>query len=305
MQNVFFYCFCSLVVIPVPNETRAFADHLPYQEGMRELQDEYAVPFHIPAPAGYEDKTNEAAASEKANRISQLPSSRKKWALGIGANIPDLLPIEAYWLASPSLSLRTFVAMPLPFTVRVEYERSVLARRGGLAIENPDLTVDFAGTYGPQFGLETLYHPFQSNFYLGMGMSYRQLKLLGSLLSELILTSSAGSVDTNSLISLKTKGETRQYVYRASLGWMWFFREGRSYINLTVFGITIPERAKSEVSMQAKILNPNAKIEVKNEVIEEAEQRFADDLSRKARKTIRPVERLQLPIIGLSGGISF
>ncbi|MFW7379418.1 MAG: hypothetical protein ACOH5I_11460 [Oligoflexus sp.] len=230
---------------------------------------------------------------------------RKNWAVGLGVNIPDVFPIEAYWLPSRWISMRAFFVVPLPFKVRVEYGRSVLANQGGLSIENPDLTVDFDGTYGPQYGLETLLRPLGGVFYLGMGMSYRKLSLQGDLLSDLILTSSAGSIETNSLISLQARADTAQIVYRASLGWLWTFWDDQCYFNFTLFGLTLPQRAFSDVYMRAKILNPIATVEVRNEIIEEAERRFADDLAGQARDSLRPVERLVVPIIGLSGGFSF
>jgi len=238
-------------------------------------------------------------------RLRQENKKQRQWALGLGINIPDLFPIEIYWLPSSWISLRAFGVFPLPFKVRVEYGRSVLANQGGLSIENPDLTVDFKGIYGPQYGMETLVRPFEGSFYLGFGMSYRKLSLEGDLLSDLILTSSAGSVETNSVISLRARADAAQFVYRANLGWLWTFWNDRCYINFTLLGLTLPQQASSNVRMQAKILNPIATVDVRNEIIEEAERRFADDLARQAKESIKPVERLAVPIIGLSGGFSF
>lgn len=240
----------------------------------------------------------------KAKQVSGN-SQRKVWAIGLGVNLPDLFPIEAYWMPSRWIGLRAFFVIPLPFDVRVEYGRSVLANQGGLSIENPDLVVDFDGIYGPQYGLETLIRPLGGNLYLGLGMSFRKLSLEGDLISDLILTSSAGSIETNSLISLQARADTAQIVYRASLGWLWTFWDDQCYLNFTLFGLTLPQRAYSNVSMRAKILNPIATVDVRNEIIEEAERRFADDLARQARESLRPVERLVAPIIGLSGGFSF
>lgn len=260
------------------------------------VSDEFSAPnFH------YDKHTPDKLPLRSRHMNDRSPS----FALGLGVNIPDILPFELIWLASPWMSLRTFIVPTLPFSIRVEYGRSVLATQNGLSIENPDLTVDFEGVYGPQLGSEVMVRPFRGNFYLAYGLSFRRLQLEGDLLSELILTSSAGSVETNSLISLKAKADASQFVQRVSIGWLWTFYANRCYVNFTLLGLTVPHRAQSDVRVEGKILNPNATVEVRNEIIEEAERRFAEDLSRQARDTIRPVEKLSLPIIGLSGGITF
>jgi hypothetical protein len=247
----------------------------------------------------------DTSGTAKPKRQPQV-TIQPRGALGFGFNIPELLPIEAYLFTHHGISWRLFAVWPLPFNVRVEYARSVLATEGGLSVENPNLNIDFDGRYGPQFGLEALFHPFDDSFYTSIGLSYRELHLAGDLLSNVILTSSAGSAELNSLISLQAEARTRQVAARASMGWLWPISEHNAYCNLNLLGAVIPiGYTFSQVSMQADIVNPVATVDVKNATIEEAERSFADDLARQAEDSLEPLESLVLPIIGISGGIYF
>ncbi|SMF54782.1 hypothetical protein [Pseudobacteriovorax antillogorgiicola] len=248
----------------------------------------------------------EGKSQEKNEPISvpepwlETIADRLVWSLGLGLNVPDIIPLEGMVRYDGLFAFRGFFVPSLPFDVKVEYSRGVLANQDGLAIENPDLTIDFDGVYGPQWGLEFLIFPFQESLYIGFGWSRRALSLEGRIDSNLILSSSAGSINTNSVISIEARARVVQTVNRISLGWK--VPIGSIYLSFNL-GYTFPEGGQSQLEMKGNIANPSAIEDISNQTIEEAERTFEADLEDQTRDDVDKVKDFEAPILGISIGM--
>ena len=198
-----------------------------------------------------------------------------------------------------------YYSLPANFPVTVEYSRGVLAKQGAVAIENPDLEIEFEGQFGPNYGLDVQVYPFEGTFFISTGIGRRYLSLDGGLRSNLILTSSAGSIATNSEIDLRASAWVRQSIIRVSVGWEWKIFDGLGYLSFILVGYTHPMSGNSGLSMAADLVNPKATIDVENEILEEAERKFESDLEEQTRDDVEPVENLGTPFIGFVLSFNF
>ena len=228
----------------------------------------------------------------------------EQWAIGLGLGLPDILPISVRYQPVSYFAVQSYGVFALDFDVRVEYGRGVLASQGGLSIENPDLVVNFDGRYGPQYGIDLQFLPFSNAFYTSIGLGHRMLSLDGGLTSNVILTSSAGSISTNTVVVLNASAYVRQTTYRALLGWHWKVFEKRFFIDFS-FGYSGPLASDSNTDVRANIVNPAATIDIPNTAIEAAERQFETDLKRQTKESVEPIESLGLPHLALSGGFHF
>ena len=80
--------------------------------------------------------------------------------LGFGLGLPEVVPVEFMMNYHNLVSVRAFYVPTVPFKIRIEYPRGVLASQDDLTIENPDLNITFDSLYGPQLGTEILIFPF-------------------------------------------------------------------------------------------------------------------------------------------------
>ena len=239
------------------------------------------------------DKTN-----EKNLLLDSL--SELSFGVGLGAILPEFFPIEGL-ARFKNIGVRAFYVPSLPFNVNVEYSKGVLANEGGLAVENPDLEIKFDGTYGPQWGLELQYFPFSGSFFVSIGQSRRSLTLQGGVSSPMILTSSAGSITTNSVFEVGAKARVIQSINRVTIGWYWTI-QSYSYFSF-VLGYTFPNGGSSQVDMEANIFNPSATQSVSNTTLEDAERQFELDMEEQTKDDVASVKELSTPIMGISMGI--
>lgn len=248
---------------------------------------------------------------EPSRSSMDSPNQRDQiqYFLGLGANIPDLFPIEGYARFNSFIALRLFYVPTIPFHLRVEMPRDELTSKGGIVVENPDLNIKFDCRYGPQYGAEFVVFPWLGSFYMTAGLSHRQLEMKGGVASNLILKSkdSGTSINTNTDFGIQTDASTSQLVFRTTMGWMWNVWADRGYFNLTLIGITIPKKTHSSINVEATITNPNASDPSGSvpDAITETKAAKEAEMEDKALDAMKPVERLILPIIGLSGGFRF
>lgn len=224
-------------------------------------------------------------------------------AIGLGMNIPDIIPIEFYYKFSPYFSFRGFLALKIPFNIRVELPADELSSSNGFIVENPDLNVTFKAHYGPQYGLEFMYFPWGENFYCSLGASFRKLAINGGTESNLILRSAdrQTAVSTNTTISLHADADTSQYVVRSTIGYF-VKTANRIYMNFYL-GYTKPYKASSNIDITGNIFNPNLENAEHDSATREWIASKELELEDEAEEAIKPAEKLALPIIGLSMGI--
>lgn len=260
-------------------------------------------------PPASELKKAKGDRIQKGGRSSSPQETSPRFSLGLGANIPDFFPLEGYLRFNRFLGLRVFYVPTLPFNLRVELPRDQLSSTGGITVENPDLNVKFDGKYGPQYGAEVMVFPTLGSFYVSAGISHRRLALDGGVSSDLILrsTASGSSIDTNTNFGIETQASTAQMVFRSALGWMWDIWMDRGYFNLTLIGITIPKKTSSTINVTASITNPNASDPdgAIPDALAETKAAKEAEMEDKALDAMKPVEKLVLPLIGISTGIHF
>ena len=75
------------------------------------------------------------------------------------------------------------------------------------------------------------------------------------------------------------------------------------YTNLTLIGITKPYKAHSQIKINGDVRNPTLKNSVEDEELQSWIHQKEEELEQKALKSMRVVEELSLPIIGISFGI--
>lgn len=231
-------------------------------------------------------------------------SGRLRYGLGIGLNVPDLVPLEGWVRFGNFAALRLFVVPEIPFNIRVEMPDDEVGGQDNITVAHPDLIIPFDAVYGPQYGVEAAFFPFGGTFYVGGGVSFRKLRLKGLVESSLILKtdSAAGSTETNSIFSIGADGTTSQYVLRTSLGFFWELRGG-SYFNLVLLGLTQPYKAGSTVTVTADMTNPKAVNPTADKALDAFKADKEIEMEDKALIAMRPAEELVLPMIGLSIGI--
>ena len=221
-------------------------------------------------------------------------------SLGLGLNAPEIIPIEVMVSFNQTLAVKAFYAPSLPFNVRVEYSRGTLTSNESTSIENPDLDIDFSGSYGPHWGVEVAHYPFKGSWYWAAGWSERTVTLSGDVESQLIINSAAGSFYSNSIISIKGSAASRQSMLRLTTGWQYqVFNKGFFGIYC---GLTAPVGGSSSVKMVANVLNPSAVEQSSSEVLDQAKQEFEDSLESQSMSDVDKLKELRTPILGISIG---
>lgn len=228
---------------------------------------------------------------------------RRAFSIGAGLNFPDIFPIESHWLISRKWAVTGFVVPKIPFNIRVEMPSDQISSKDGVIIEHPAFNVNFKAEYGPQIGIGTKFFPTARSFYLLGGLSYRSLSLDGSVSSSLILrTEAAPGFETNSIFNIFAKSTTTQYVGRFGVGFHWRILN-RGYIDLNLVGATLPASSKSNAQVSANVTNPKAPTQEEGEALKEFKAEKETEMEEKAIKSLDPLDRQVLPLIGLTIGI--
>jgi hypothetical protein len=269
-------------------------------------------------PPSWQVDNHELYPKQKGQRGQKGRRSAREWyqpafALGIGASLPEVLPIEGYAFFGRYFALRLFYTPPIPFNIRVEMPSDVISTKKGIGVANPDFTIRLRAIYGAHYGAEALVFPFAGSFFLSSGVSHRRMRLSGSAKSPILVCSLVEAaaeppcadpearIETATEIELKAKAETTALLMRASLGWFWHIGSA-GYLSFSA-GATKPTRIRSNVEVEANLDTPaEVDPDIEGALAEVKAEREAD-LRDKAFKEMRPVEEKMLPIIALSAGI--
>jgi hypothetical protein len=255
----------------------------------------------------------------RTETTAELTPPRRPWyepraALGVGLNVPEVLPFEGFLFFGRYFGLRLFFTPQLPLNIRIEMPSDVISTKKGIGVANPDFTIRMKAYYGPNYGAEALVFPFGGSFFIGAGASYRKLRLVGSAKSPILICSlieaakeppcgdADAAIKTETQLELKADATTAAVLARGGLGWFWHV--GRSAYLMFNAGLTKPTRISRSVSVEANVDSPGDDDDVSGALSAVKAEREAD-LEDKALKEIRPVEEKTLPILGLSAGIRF
>ena len=257
------------------------------------------------------------APSRRAKRKTRAPRPwfKPRALLGVGLNIPELVPIEGYLLFGRHFGLRAFYTPSLPFNLRVEMPADVISSsRQGVSVANPDFNIRLKASYGAHYGIEALGFPMGGSFFIAAGVSHRRMRLSGEARSPILVCSSieaqkeppcpdaAARIQTDTELTIATDVETSALLTRFAVGWIWDIGSF-GYLTLNA-GATKPTKITRSIKVDANVDAPGDDSELTGALAAVKADREAD-LAAKALKEMRPVEEKLLPILGLSAGIRF
>ncbi len=196
--------------------------------------------------AGFSDSSDLPASwevSEKKGYKKKSPKKRKsksfrpwykpRFAIGGGLNVPELTPISGYMIFGKYFALRAFYSPPIPFKIRVEMPSDIISTKKKIGVANPDFTIRFKASYGPQYGFEGLVFPTGGTFFISAGGSFRQIDLRGETKSPLYVCSLIEAakdppcgdpekrLTTSTEIELSAEARSTALLARGGAGWMW------------------------------------------------------------------------------------
>lgn len=257
----------------------------------------------------------------EGNTQNEAPRGRaRKWyqpkaALGVGANIPELLPIEGFLFFGRFIALRAFYTPPLPINIRVEMPSDVISARGGIAVANPAFTIRGKATYGAHYGLEALVFPFGGSFFLSSGISHRRMRLVANASSPVLVCSAleaqkdppcgdgSASIQTRTEIKVDADVETEALLLRAALGGFWHVGNF-GYFTANI-GATKPTSVKRHAQVSAALTTPESDNPEITGALAQIRSEREKDLQDKALGQMRPVDEKILPILGIGAGVRF
>jgi hypothetical protein len=262
---------------------------------------------------------NESYNNKNAHSQDDFPKKVRPWykprvALGVGLNVPEVLPIESYLFFGRYVALHFFATPVLPLKIRIEMPSDVISTKKGVGVATPDFTIHMKARYGPHYGAEALVFPFGGSFFIGAGASYRKLRLTGSAKTPILICSLIeaakeppcgdpnASLRTETELELQADATTSAVLMRGSIGWFWHV--GSSAYVMFNGGIVRPTHIRRGVSVTASVDSPGSDDDVNGALAQVKAEREAD-LESKALKEIHPFEEKPLPILGLSTGIRF
>ena len=258
-----------------------------------------------PPSSDKDQKESPGAHHKKPHEVTE-PKWPITYGFSMGANFPDMFPLAAHIQYKRSFDLRLFVSPSMPFKVHVEMPDDTIKTTKGspVVIRTPPMTVNFDAVYGPQYGLETYYYPFDGTFFIALGASFRSLSLKGSVESNVNITTTDGSYTGDSYTSLwlAANAQTSQSVMRGLLGWRWpVYNDGFFSFLL---GYTMPYHHHSQITIDSELHTgyPNIDDTINSALADLKHQKEAD-MESQSLKAMRPVERLALPLIGVEMGV--
>ena len=230
------------------------------------------------------------------------------WGMGMGVNFPDIIPIFAHLRYKRSLDFKLFVTPPVPFKIRVDMPDDAIKTKKGspVIIRTPAVEIVFNAIYGPQYGLDMTYYPFDGAFFVGMGASFRSLELKGDVESNVNITTTDGSYtgDSFTKLYLAADAKTSQSVIRGMAGWRWtMFNDGYFAFLL---GYTVPYHHYSTIKIDSDLRTGSPHIdETINAALADLKAQKESEMESQSLKAMKPVERLALPLIGMEWGWNF
>jgi hypothetical protein len=235
-------------------------------------------------------------------------------ALGIGLNVPELVPVEGWLFFGRYVGLRFFYTPPMPFKIRIEMPSDVISTKNDVAVANPDFTIRMKAVYGAHYGAEALVFPWGGSFFLAGGLSHRRMHLTGEAKSPILVCSlieaakeppcadPEARIETATQLEIKASVETTALLARASVGWFWHV--GRTGYFMANAGATKPTHVRRTVHVTTAVDTPSQDDSI-SDAVQQVKTERERDLEDKAVVAMRPVDQKALPILGIAAGIRF
>ena len=272
-------------------------------------------------------RTPEPKKSRKRGLPSHLAAGRKSeryqsndWvpelAVGIGANIPEILPIDAHLVFAKWFRLRLFYSPEIPFKARVEMPSDVISTKNGVAVANPDFIIRMNASYGPSYGAEAMVVPLANSFFLSGGMSVRAFKLEGNARSGILVCSNIEAakeppcgdpearLTTRTELVVSAKAKTQSTLLRASAGWLWQIADSGFFSIYGGLARPIGNKRTADVTTGIDSKGGDSNEEVPSALARVKVEKEAE-LEAKALKEMEPYDKKVIPILGLGGGFHF
>lgn len=262
------------------------------------------------------DILGEGRRTPPPSRRQPRPWYLPRFAVGIGTNIPELIPIEGYAFFGRYFALRAFYTPPLPIPIRVNMPSDVIAVTDKtLAVANPAFTINGKATYGEHYGLEALVFPFGGSFFLGLGASHRHMRVVADAKSPILVCSvieaakdppcgdPTAAIETRTDLTAHADATTDALLLRGSVGWFWHV--GAAGYFMFNMGIAHPTRIERSASVDVGLATPeDPNPQITGALAELRNERQAD-LNNQAAAALSPVDTKVLPILGVGAGVRF
>lgn len=252
------------------------------------------------------------AEEEPEAEASAKQATARAWTAGFGGRIPDGLPLEVTRRLDERWSLRGWITPPIGMEIEEHQEAESESFFDSIVIATPATNVTAAVSYGPAFGVEGLYRPFLSGFFVAGGLSYYQLVGRAEKSTPLLICFDTTTPCNASTASYKTSGElsinavAREQGVRTAASTGWLFEVGeRTVIGLTMGGLSYKVWNKRSVSVDSEMEDDPGLSDLAKEQMQYVLPAKEDKLEGKVVDKMDQYNRPLLPVFGLSAGVRF
>jgi hypothetical protein len=261
-----------------------------------------------PSPAAPPQEAAPAPEAE-AEASAEAPPS---WRAGVGVGFPDGFPVELRWHPAGKSEWRFFATLPTIIKAKEEQaaERDVFL--DAIVAATPATEVDVDVYYGPNVGFDWLHHPYGTEWFVGAGAYWYQVRATAKKSSILFLcfdVSKACNADDaeyqteDEVVSVEATARIKGAKARLWTGWTFDAPTG-AYVTAGL-GAAITLWSKRSTSVSSALaddpaLSPLVKDQARY-VLDEKE----DGLEKRVEAKMRATDRRVLPIALIAAGWSW
>lgn len=263
-----------------------------------EVQDKVEAPVESPKPP-----------PKVKSKIPRL------YAAAVNLAFPDLLPLDFFYFPNKQWAVRFYLTPPLLLGAKLLMDADSTTLNSRLKVATPEAEVDLKIRYGPAFGMDALFFPWQGSLYAFGGLSYRRLQVKAQdseplyvcfVVAEIPCDQSHSFLTSSSSINVDAEYTSTSIAARAGAGWIWRL-PGRLFLNFAA-GLTKPIITKRSVSVvvstddtaKAEGADPGVKDGLNN-----LKSRKESQLEAKAVSIAQQFDQSLLPILSVGLGYSF
>jgi hypothetical protein len=214
--------------------------------------DTESVPAEKPKPG---KKVKDADKDSKS-----VKTSRKKveYFVGTGLMSPEVLPFEFNLRIKKRFMFRGYIAPPtvrfrMPVTVP-EYSLNATLFK----VYSPQQQLNADITYGPHYGTEAYYLPWQGRFYFGGGFGIRQITASMDDSLEFFVCQvndkNCGKAANPASVHITGSATTTTILGRSALGWL--FKPAKNfYVNVIGIGLSVPLKSTLDQDLNVELEN--------------------------------------------------
>jgi len=237
------------------------------------------------------------------------------YMLGIGGSIPDFIHVDGIYRINNLFAVRGFYSLPIKASTIDKEPRKQEAIGAILKLATPEMDIHVTGHYIRNFGVDVMYFPFASSFFVSAGLAYRKIYLEahGSVPIYACLTQGTipcteanQAIATNSTLIVDAYVESISYVMRGTVGWLLSLTE-KSYLLINAFGIAKPTTPKRNIDARARLNSDNGLVNSStfSEIVGDFLDKKDSTIRNKVTNKTKVVDETVFPIIGVTYGYRF